>query len=67
MRICKDFINEWGSEWTEGSNKRIVREREEREDLERERIFIKIAQKKELLEKKKMQSILNFKVGQCEN
>ena len=24
MRFCKDFINEWGSEWTEGSNKRIV-------------------------------------------
>ena len=67
MRICKDFIKEWGREWTEGSGKKIVREREEREDLEREKIFTKIAQKKELLEKKKMQSILNFKVGQWEN
>ena len=50
MRISKDFIKEWGSEWTEGCEKRILREREEREDLEREKRFTKIAQKRDLLD-----------------
>ena len=62
MRICKDFLKEWGNEWTEGSEKRIVREKEEERNLEREERFTKIAQKKKLLEKKKIQSTLNFKI-----
>ena len=66
MKICKEYLSEWGKDWRFGLEKNEER-RVKGENLEREIRLEKVKEKKITFEKRKLQTALNFKIKNLGN
>ena len=66
MRICKEYLAEWGTDWRVGIEKNEER-RSKGKILEKEIRMEKIKEKKITFEKRKLQFVLNFKIKKLGN
>ena len=64
MKIYKGFLEELEVKWVEGSEKATDRQEKGQQQLDKNERFKKIERKKEELEKKKVQTRINFGVSQ---
>ena len=64
MKLCKGFLEEWEMDWVEGSEKATDIQDKRQQEIDKNERFKKIERKKQELNKKKVQTRINFGVTQ---